>query len=132
MLAVGVDMIEIVRIQRSLDRHGARFLDRIFTHQEQAYCTGSAEKLAARFAVKEAVGKALGTGIGDVGWKEIEIVNNHRGRPELVLHSAAADLADDLGLNQWSISMSHTDDHAIGMVVGTTGDYVRADQVFLR
>lgn len=117
MLAVGIDIIEVVRIQRSLDRHGTRFLDRIFTVQEQAYCGGRADRLAARFAVKEAVGKALGTGIGDVSWKEIEIVNDERGRPELVLHSAAANLAEELELQRWSISMSHTDTQAIGMAV---------------
>jgi len=116
MLTVGIDMIEILRIQRSINRSGQRFLDRIFTVQEQAYCSGRAEKLAARFAVKEAVGKALGTGIGDIGWKEIEIVNNERGRPELILHKAAAVLAEELQLSQWSISMSHTDTHAVGMV----------------
>lgn len=117
MLAVGVDIIEIVRIQRSIDRHGARFLDRIFTIQEQTYCLGRADRLAARFAVKEAVGKAFGSGIGDVSWKEIEVVNDERGRPELMLHEAAAVLAKELNLHQWSISMSHTDTHAIGMAV---------------
>ena len=117
MLAVGVDIIEVARIQRSVDRHGVRFLNRIFTTQEQAYCVGRADRLAARFAVKEAVGKAFGTGIGDVGWKEIEVVNDERGRPELVLHDSAAILARELDLHRWSISMSHTDTHAIGMVV---------------
>jgi holo-[acyl-carrier protein] synthase len=117
MLAVGVDIIEVARIQRSVDRHGVRFLNRIFTTQEQAYCVGRADRLAARFAVKEAVGKAFGTGIGDVSWKEIEVVNDERGRPELVLHDSAAILARELDLHRWSISMSHTDTHAIGMVV---------------
>ena len=118
MLAVGVDIIEVDRIERTLDRQGTRFLDRIFTAQEQAYCGGRANRLAARFAVKEAVGKALGTGIGDVGWKDIEVVNDERGRPELVLHETATALAEEMGLRHWSISMSHTDTHAIGMVVG--------------
>lgn len=117
MLAVGVDIIEVDRIERSLSRHGSRFLDRIFTAQEQAYCGGRANRLAARFAVKEAVGKALGTGIGDVLWRDIEVVNNARGKPEIILHDTAARLAEEMGLREWSISMSHTDTHAIGMVV---------------
>ncbi len=117
MVTVGVDIIDVDRIERALDRLGTRFLDRIFTVQEQAYCGGRADRLAARFAVKEAVGKALGTGIGDVGWKDIEIINDERGRPELSLHNAAITLAEEMGLNQWSVSMSHTDTHAIGMVV---------------
>lgn len=117
MLAVGVDIIEVVRIQRSIDRHGNRFLDRIFTVQEQAYCTGRVERLAARFAVKEAVGKAFGTGIGDIGWKDIEIINDERGRPELILHDAAAELSKVMALGEWSISMSHTKTHAVGFAV---------------
>lgn len=118
MLSVGVDIIEVARIERSLERLGSRFLDRIFTKQEQAYCGGRADRLAARFAVKEAVSKALGTGIGDVGWKEIEVVHDERGRPELILHDTATTLAEEKGLRQWSISMSHTDTHAVGMAVG--------------
>jgi len=117
MLAVGVDMIEVDRIERSLERHGPNFLDRIFTAQEQAYCNGQINRLAARFAIKEAVSKALGTGIGDVAWKDIEIVNDERGRPQLILHDGASNLAAEKGLLNWSISMSHTDRHAIGMVV---------------
>jgi len=117
MLAVGVDIIEVERISRGLDRHGSRFLDRIFTEQEQAYCAGRANRLAARFAVKEAVGKALGIGIGDIGWKDIEVVNDGRGRPELVLHAEAIAYAEEKGIYQWSVSISHTDTLAIGMVV---------------
>ena len=117
MLAVGVDIIEVDRIERSLDRLGSRFLDRIFTQQEQAYCDGRVDKLAARFAVKEAVGKAFGTGIGDIGWRDIEIVNDERGRPELILHNKAMVLAEKKGLSEWSVSMSHTDTHAVGMAV---------------
>ena len=117
MLAVGVDIVEVARLRRSLERHGVRFLDRIFTTQEQAYCSGRAESLAARFAVKEAVGKALGTGIGDVSWQEIEVINDERGRPTLALHGAAAILAEELKLQRWAISMSHTGSHAVGMAV---------------
>lgn len=117
MLSVGVDMIEVARIARAAERHGDRFYRRFFTPQELSYCEGSAERLAGRFAVKEAVGKALGTGIGDVRWTEIEVVCDGRGRPELVLHDDAQRLAQKLGLTRWSISISHTASHAVGFAV---------------
>ncbi len=117
MLTSGVDLIEIDRIERGIARHGQRFLDRFFTAREQAYCNGRFDSLAGRFAVKEAVGKALGTGIGDIRWVDVEIVNDENGRPELILHDAAKILADKLGLTAWSISLSHTDTHAIGFIV---------------
>jgi len=117
MLATGVDLIEIERVERSIERLGQRFLDRIFTEQEQVYCNGRVPSLAGRFAVKEAVSKALGTGIGDMRWVDIEIVCDDRGRPELRLHDTAHALAETLGLKHWSISISHTNTHAIGFVV---------------
>ena len=117
MLAVGVDLIEVERIAASLEKYGQRFLDRIFTAREQGYCDGRAECLAARFAVKEAVAKAMGTGIGDISWQDIEIVNEENGRPTLVLHGAASAMSRTMGLKLWSISLSHTHTHAIGMVV---------------
>jgi len=119
MLSTGVDMIEVTRIERGISRHGDRFLQRFFTAQEVAYCAGRFTSLAGRFAVKEAVGKALGTGIGDVSWTDIEVVCNERGRPGLVLHNQAKELAKQLGLTEWSISLSHTDTHAIGFAVAT-------------
>jgi holo-[acyl-carrier protein] synthase len=117
MLSVGVDMIEIARIERAISRHGDRFYNRFFTAQERASCDDQAKRLAGRFAVKEAVGKALGTGIGDVNWTDIEIVNDCRGKPELILHNQAEILAAELGLYHWSISLSHTETHAIGFAV---------------
>ena len=123
MLSTGVDMIEVARIERGIARHGDRFLQRFFTAQEVAYCAGAnVTSLAGRFAVKEAVGKAFGTGIGDVSWTEIEIVCDERGRPGLVLHNAAKELAKKLGLTKWSISLSHTDTHAIGFAVAMGSD----------
>jgi holo-[acyl-carrier protein] synthase len=122
MFRVGVDLIEIARVQRSMDRFGERFLTRVFTEREIAYCNGRAASLAGRFAVKEAVAKALGTGIGDVCWKEIEVVNDQAGRPSLCLHGAATDLADALGLQQWDISLSHSNSHAVGMAAAVSGD----------
>jgi holo-[acyl-carrier protein] synthase len=118
MLTSGVDMIEIARLEQSVARHGQRFLDRVFTPQEQAACAGRAASLAGRFAVKEAVAKALGTGIGDVGWTDVEVVVRAKnGRPELVLHGQAQQLAAQLGLHEWSISISHTENLAIGLAV---------------
>lgn len=118
---MGIDIIEVARIERSIERLGQRFLDRIFTIQEQKYCEGRPERLAGRFAVKEAVGKALGIGIGDVRWQEIEVINDRRGRPVLALHGDAKDLAENLGLHNWSISMSHSEANAVGMAVALGG-----------
>jgi holo-[acyl-carrier protein] synthase len=117
MLRTGVDMIEVNRVARAINRHGDRFFRRFYTDRELAYCGGHIGALAARFAAKEAVAKALGTGIGDVRWVDIEIVNGSRGEPDLVLHDAALILADELGLETWSISLSHTREHAIALVI---------------
>lgn len=117
-MRVGVDLIEITRVERALARQGQRFADRVFTPQEQAYCNGRAASLAGRFAIKEAVAKALGTGIGDVAWLDIEVVCEDNGRPTLQLHRAAAELAAELGLEEWAISISHSQSHAIGFVIG--------------
>ncbi len=116
-LAVGVDVVEIERIRAALDRHGQRFLDRVFTPAEQAYCRGQVPCLAARWAAKEAVAKALGCGIGDVAWREIEIVADERRRPTVKLLGAAAHVAAAQGLEQWAVSLSHTREHAVAVVV---------------
>ena len=116
-LVSGIDLIEVVRIERAMKRHGERFYERFFTPQEVAFCEGRATSLAGRFAVKEAVGKALGTGIGDFTWTDLEVVCDGRGRPELVLHNRAREIAADQGLTTWSITLSHTETHAIGMAV---------------
>ncbi|PID84623.1 MAG: holo-[acyl-carrier-protein] synthase [Chloroflexi bacterium] len=118
MLTTGVDIIEIKRIENSITRFGDKMRNRIFTKQEQAYCASRITSLAGRYAIKEAVSKALGTGIGDVNWTDIEVINNERGKPELKLHNRAQKLAEQLGITQWSISISHTNTHAIGFVVG--------------
>ncbi len=119
MMRSGVDLIEVERIDRAILRHGDRFFQRFFTHQELINSAGSTPALAARFAAKEAVSKALGTGIGEVGWKEIEIVNGPRRKPVLRLHGRAEQVARELGLLGWAISMSHTHEHAIAMAVAT-------------
>ena len=117
MLVSGIDLVEIARIERAIDRHGDRFCRRFYTSQEIAFCEGRATSLAGRFAIKEAVAKALGTGIGDFNWTDIEVVCDGRGKPELVLHSRAKELSLANGLTTWSISLSHTDTHAIGLAV---------------
>lgn len=120
MLRCGIDMIEQARIAAGVERLGERFLRRFFTAGEREDCDDQPHRLAARFAAKEAVAKALGTGIGDVSWQEIEIrVNNPRKRPTLHLYGAAAALADDLGLTQWDVSLSHERDYAIAVAVAT-------------
>ena len=116
-LATGVDIIEVSRIEEAIARHGDRFLERIFTPREIATCSGRPERLAGRYAVKEAVSKALGTGIGDFRWLDIEIVHDERGKPELRLYEAALALATELDLTEWAISLSHTETHAIGFAV---------------
>ena len=119
MLRVGVDMMDIERIARSSERYGDRFYSRFFTENERKQCEGQPHRLAARFAAKEAVAKALGTGIGDVRWVEIEVDCDSKGRPILRLHGGAARLAADLGLTTWEISLSHTHEQAIAFVVAT-------------
>ena len=116
-LATGVDLIEIERVQDSLKRYGERFAQRVFTPGELALCGENQTSLAARFAAKEAVAKALGTGIGQVRWQEIEILHNEAGAPLLYLHGDAQQLADVLGLQHWSLSLSHTKTHALAFVV---------------
>lgn len=117
MLRTGVDLIEIERLQGAIQRHGQRFLQRVFTVGELAEVGEQPASLAGRFAAKEAVAKALGCGIGDVGWLEIEVRRGGRGQPELQLHGAAAQRAAELGLLTWSLSLSHTATHAIAFVV---------------
>lgn len=122
MLASGVDLIEIARIEKAVARHGQRFYRRFFTPQEIAFCDGRAHRLAGRFAVKEAVAKALGTGIGDFNWTDLEVVCDGRGKPELVLHNKAREIAIEKNLTTWSISLSHTDTLAMGIAVATSGN----------
>lgn len=115
----GVDAIEIDRITATLDRFGERFLRRVFTEREAArYGTRPAE-LAARFAAKEAVMKALGTGVRGIRWRDIEVVSNRRGKPIVVLHETAARRARLLGFRHIAISLTHSRTEAIAMVVAT-------------
>ena len=117
MKTVGVDIIETERIAHSIARFGDRFLQRVYTHRELVYCNGRVSSLAVRWAAKEAVSKALGTGIGDICWQDIEILNDERQRPAIQLHNAAADLATKLGITSLAISLSHTKKYAVAFVV---------------
>jgi len=115
-LSTGVDLIEIARIEEALARHGRHYLDRVFTPAEIAECGRRVESLAARFAAKEAAAKALGCGIGDIAWKEVEILGDEQNAPTLTLHGAAAQKAQELGLTTWSVSLSHSQSHALAFV----------------
>ena len=117
MLTTGVDIIEIPRIKQTLDRYGQRFLDRIFTPDEIAYCRGRAPNLAGRFAAKEATMKALGTGVRGVSWKDIEVVRAESGAPSVRLHGRAKKRAERLHVNEISLSMSHSREYAVAFVV---------------
>ncbi len=116
-LATGVDLIEIDRIKEVVARHGKHYLERIFTPAELAQVGKRTESLAGRFAAKEAVTKALGCGIGEVTWKDIEILGDEQNAPVLTLHGAAENKAKDLGLTTWSVSISHSQSHSVAFVV---------------
>lgn len=120
-LTSGVDIIEIERLKEALERHGARLLKRIFTASELEEVGSNHASLAARFAAKEAVSKALGTGIGRVKWHEIEILRGPAREPNLYLHGEAARLASELGYETWSISLSHSQTHAVALAVAIGG-----------
>jgi holo-[acyl-carrier protein] synthase len=122
ILGTGIDMIEIERIARSIERYGTRFLERVYTPGEIAYCQrkrrNAAESFAARFAAKEAAAKALGTGIGfGVTWREIEVSREPAGRPLLLLHGRAAQIAGAMGARNSSLSITHTRMESMAMVV---------------
>jgi holo-[acyl-carrier protein] synthase len=120
VLRTGVDLIEIERIRKAIDRHGDRFLSRIFTPYEVAQSCGRLESLAGKFAAKEAAAKALGTGVwrNGIGWLDFEVRKDpESGAPELLLHNAAAVRAGGLGLGLWSVSISHDRSRAVAFVV---------------
>jgi len=121
MLTVGVDLIEIVRVERIVDRFGERFLERVFTPQEIRYSRGRVAELAARFAAKEAVSKALGVGMfmiarDGIAWKDVEIIPDRRGKPLVHLHGRAAERSAELDLTEWAVSLSHDREQAVAFV----------------
>ena len=121
IVGTGVDLAEITRIEESVSRFGDRFLKRIYTERERAYCMRKrnfAESLAARFAAKEAGAKSLGTGIArGVTWQEIEVVHLPGGRPTIVFHGRAAERARRMGVTGVHLSISHGRELAIAQVV---------------
>lgn len=125
-LAHGVDLVEVSRIAVMCADHPERFVERCFTPAEQAYCLGrkrEAEHLAARFAAKEAVLKALGTGLSSgLFWTDIEVHRDTDGRPSIQLHNKAAQAATALGIRSWLVSLSHTQTNAIASVIGVGSD----------
>ncbi len=117
---IGIDIIEIARIQRATERWGARFLHRVYTEPELQLCRRKPSPLAVRFAGKEAVMKALGTGAKGISWREIEILAEPGGKPLVHLYGKAQKKADDLGLDKLAISLSHSREYAIAFVVSET------------
>ncbi len=118
MLIAGVDILEIARVRRVADRYGERFYRRIYTKGEIAYCRGRAPQLASRFAAKEAVMKALGTGIRGVSWRDIEVVRGRGQPPRIELHGTALARAERIGLSHLALSLSHSKHYAVASVVG--------------
>ena len=122
MLTVGIDLIEVTRVERVLARYGDRFLERVFTPAEILYCRARPPELAARFAAKEAVAKALGVGVrmiarDGINWRDVEVIGDMRAKPLVRLYDRAAERAGELGLTEWAVSLSHTREHAIAFVV---------------
>jgi len=121
VLLVGVDLVEIERVKRACRRWGERFKTKVFTPEELRLCGGRISCLAARFAAKEAVAKALGTGIGPISWREMEILGDDSGKPFLKLHGKALAKAQELGVKGWTLSLAHSRALAIAFVVGWMG-----------
>jgi holo-[acyl-carrier protein] synthase len=121
IIGTGVDLVENARIEHSLERFGERFLRRVFTAGEIEYSQSMkypARHLAARFAAKEAVSKAFGTGIGkSMGWKDIDVRRKESGEPYVILEGGAKKLAEERGVAKVSISLSHTEHHAMAVIV---------------
>ena len=122
MLSTGVDILHVPRMKTAIERYGQRLLDRCFTKPEIASCRGFAEEFAARYAAKEAVSKALGVGLRvmspfGVKFHEVEILPDRLGKPHVHLHGRAAQRAQELGLTEWSVSLTHEKEYAVAFVV---------------
>jgi holo-[acyl-carrier protein] synthase len=118
-IAVGVDIIEVERIRKVYEHHGERFLKRVFTELEVAQCRGKVARLAGRFAVKEAICKALGTGMHGVAWREMEVAQLYSGRPSVRLHGKARKRAEYLGINAFDVSIADLAQFSIAIAVAT-------------
>lgn len=123
-MAHGIDMVDCGRLREVIDKHGRRFLERVFTAAELEYCIGrkrELEHLAGRFAAKEAVLKLLGTGWrGGVKWTDVEIVNEPSGQPRVNLYDQCRQTADKLGLGEILVSISHIETHAIASAISAS------------
>ena len=117
MLVTGVDIIEVSRVGGVVARYGDRFVRRIYTEGEIAYSRGRAPQLAARFAAKEAVMKALGTGIRGVRWRDIEVVRRRGRAPSIKLHGTALARAERMGIDNLALAISHSESYAVAFVV---------------
>ena len=117
MLRNGVDIIEIDRLAQISPRIRERFINRVYTESELAICGDNNTCFAGRFAAKEAVSKVLGTGIGQIRWKDIEILRGEAGEPIIILHANAREKAIELGIQSWAISISHSRTIAIAFVI---------------
>ncbi|MEL6741318.1 MAG: holo-ACP synthase [Planctomycetota bacterium] len=119
----GIDIVDVARVAQIVERHGAHLTERVFTQAELDYARRgkrTMEHLAGRFAAKEAVLKALGTGwTKGIGWTDVEVVLEPSGRPTAALHGRAAEIASDLGITAWSLSLSHTDTSAVASAIAT-------------
>ncbi|MBO8128667.1 MAG: holo-ACP synthase [Peptococcaceae bacterium] len=125
IVSIGTDIVSVARVERVMSRCGERFLQRVFTSAEREYCLGkraSSACLAARFAAKEAVLKALGIGLAGCQWRDIEITTGLRGKPGVVLSGGAAGLAAARGISEVLISLSHESDYALAFAVAVKGD----------
>jgi holo-[acyl-carrier protein] synthase len=114
---IGIDLIDIDRIVAVLDRFPDRFRPRVLTEFEQRYCGHRVERIAGRWAAKEAISKVLGLGVRGVGWREIEILPNRAGAPQVTLHARAARRAESMGLDEITVSISHERHMAVAVAV---------------
>jgi holo-[acyl-carrier protein] synthase len=117
--SVGIDMIETARVRQVLQKYPERFIHRVYTPAEAAFCRGRVPELAARFAAKEAVMKALGTGARSVAWRDIEVLPDRRGKPLVYLYGGAQRRAETIGLEAIDISLTHLESFAMATVVCT-------------
>ncbi len=118
---IGIDLVDIERIVAVLGKHPDRFRRRVLTDLEQRYCGRNAERIAGRWAAKEAVSKVLGLGVRGVGWREIEVLPNRAGAPQVQLHARAAARALALGLEQVTVSISHERKMAVAVAIAHLG-----------
>jgi len=120
MTSIGIDIVEIERVESAIEQWGKRFLNRVYTEVELKICQGRGPSLAGRFAAKEAVMKVLGTGAKGVGWREIEIMADVRGKPLVKLYGRAKNKAEQLNLKEFSVSLSDTKQLAIAAAIGSS------------